>query len=200
MDLQPRGDEPIRAKAEIVETALAVGHALNAANERYAISGGAALALMGGTRPTGDMDVYIPTERRKRIEDLLLRQRGFAKAGPRIQFAAHRNIPKKTGMQGVMSKLKKTPSPYVDVPLDLNQVAAEAIHTIQIDGVNVLHPRAHLNVKCEHDRHDKDAKDIKFLAKWMVDNNMPTSRKEIPECYKYRSGQAALKAVGAFVQ
>ena len=181
---------------------MAIGEILNSNHERYAISGGAAMLLLGSERETGDVDVYIPRGEKRRIQRLLSsHDQRFALHGPRMHFAARKHSGKKGGVvQAIVDKIKKKPAPgaTVLVPLDFGERPLSEIETYSARGVNILHPVAQIKTKCEIDRHEKDREDVTFLAKWMLRNGFATTRKEIPQCYKYSTTQRALRLAGAY--
>lgn len=150
----------------IIQGCKLIGSALN--GETYAVSGGAAVVLLGSSGDTGDIDIAIPRGATTSIKNKIAAIPGFSLIQPeRHIFYTH-------GKTEVA--VEAVPPSLTDFKLD------HTTPTVMVHGVKVLHPTVILESKCKLRRGKRDDQDIVFLVKWPTHHKEKVTAAEIPHC------------------
>lgn len=176
------------ASREAVQAAAgAIAHAVG--TRPYAIVGGAACLLLGGTRQTEDVDMVVP--RNTVVEyRTLLRSSDAARLG----FKTGTQQPRHTyhGPENVLVELLSPPGMF-------KGHFDEKTPTVTVRGIRVLHPLILLDTKCgalisrAENKRFTDAQDIIFLLGLCVREGIPITAKAVPnaspDCVEYLISQ-----------
>lgn len=141
----------------------------------YAIVGGAACLLLGGSRTTSDVDVVVLRGETKTARDKLAAQVTQFSVAPKTR---HTNY-------------NSTPSVEIEIltpPLLFKEKFEEQTPTVIAHGVKILKPTLILNAKCgsilgrsTEAKKQTDSMDIMFLLEWCTSHSMQPTSYECPK-------------------
>ena len=159
---------------------LGVGLAAVLGRTRYAVIGGTALALLGSTRPTSDIDLFVPStglEVTKKFVD-----------SNDIHFGTYKSIRSTMiwyrGLNG--QKYRVNIWEPKEISLSFSKSSADYV---TINGARVLKPALLLDHKCKlwtqevlgggHVNWTRDARDVVFLLEYMGKKRLRTTDREV---------------------
>ncbi|KAM5542115.1 hypothetical protein V8D89_004198 [Ganoderma adspersum] len=142
----------------------------------YAIVGGAACLLLGGTRQTEDVDMVVPkntvVEYRKLFRSSDAARLGFKTGTQQPRHTYH-------GQENVLIELLSPPGMF-------KSHFDENTPTVVVNGIRVLHPLILLDTKCgalisrAENKRFTDAQDITFLLGFCSSHRIPITTRDVP--------------------
>ena len=159
---------------DVISAAKAIAYALEENEEAYAVVGGAACALLGSPRITGDVDIVVLQGHTSTARNMLKSKPEYFSVDNRTRHTHFLSQPP------VEVEILTPPSLF-------RGSFNSSTRTMKTQGVKILDPRYLLDAKCNSilgrssaDKKGTDAQDIEFLLKFLARNGVPVNWTEVP--------------------